>query len=87
MNTNLKDTLSEFDLRVILSNILDIPIRHCQVILSQFEKTKKLVDYEFKIEEYNEKYTKFRNLVEELKNSKKMISEQIYVLCKRVTRL
>lgn len=77
LNTNLKDTLSEFDLRVILSNILDIPIRHCQVILSQFEKTKKLVDYEFKIEEYNEKYTKFRNLVEELKNSKKTISEQV----------
>lgn len=40
LNTNLKDTLSEFDLRVILSNILDIPIRHCQVILSQFERLK-----------------------------------------------
>lgn len=77
LNTSLKETLSEFDLRVILSNILDIPVRHCQVILEQFKKTKKLIDYEFKIEEYNEKYTKFRNLVEDLKNSKKAISEQV----------
>lgn len=77
LNTNLKDTLCEFDLRVILSNILDIPIRHCQLILNQFEKTKELIDYEFSIKEYSEKYSNFKKVIADLKKSKKTISEQV----------
>lgn len=77
LNTNLKDTLCEFDLRVILSNILDIPIRHCQLILNQFEKNKELIDYEFSIKEYSEKYSNFKKVIADLKKSKKTISEQV----------
>ena len=84
LNTDLKSELSEFDLRVILSNILDIPIRHCKYILDYFEKTKTLVDYEFKLEEYTKRYSDFRALVWELNTSNLRLSEQVYKIFKEL---
>ncbi len=84
LNTELKDKLTEFDLRVILSEVLEIPIRHCKDILEQFEKTKKLIDYEFNNLEYTQKYEKFRNLVDELKNNNSRPSEQVYKIYKEL---
>ena len=77
-NSDLKDELSEFDLRVILSKILNIPIRHCQKILSCFDSDKNLIDYEFKIEEYTQKYEKFVNFINQLKTSDLPLSEQVF---------
>ena len=77
LNTELKNKLTEFDLRIILANILEIPIRHCKNILENFEKTKVLIDYEFKFNEYTQKYIQLKQVVEYLKNSNKTISEQV----------
>ena len=76
-NTDLKNTLSEFDIRVILSEFLKIPIKYCGKILSHFEKTKELISYEFEDSEYTLKYGKFLELIQILSVSDKKISEQI----------
>ncbi len=76
-NTDLKNTLSEFDIRVILSEFLKIPIKYCGKILSHFEKTKELISYEFEDSEYTLKYGKFLELIQILSISDKKISEQI----------
>ncbi|MBO6181660.1 UvrD-helicase domain-containing protein [bacterium] len=77
LNTELKNTLSEFDIRVILSEFLKIPVKYCQKILYHFEKTKELIPYEFGDSEYTQKYSDFLKLIQTLSVSDKKISEQI----------
>lgn len=77
LNTELKNTLSEFDIRVILSEFLKIPVKYCEKILTHFEKTKELIAYEFEDNEYTKKYNEFLQLVQTLSVSDKKISEQI----------
>ena len=77
LNTDLKNSLSEFDIRVILSEFLKIPVKYCHKILSHFERTKELIPYEFEDSEYTKKYTDFLKLVQTLSVSDKKISEQI----------
>ena len=77
LNTELKNSLSEFDIRIILSEILGIPIKYCEDILSAFERKKELINFEFKDSEYTQKYNDFRNLVISLSNDERKISEQI----------
>ena len=77
LNTELKNTLSEFDIRIILSEFLGIPIKYCEKILYQFEKNKELINYEFSDNEYTHKYKVFLKLVQTLSASDKKISEQI----------
>lgn len=77
LNTELKNSLSEFDIRVILSEFLKIPIKYCGEILFNFEKTKELIPYEFEDSEYTQKYADFLKLVQTLSVSDKKISEQI----------
>ncbi|MBR1460518.1 ATP-dependent helicase [bacterium] len=77
LNTDLKSTVSEFDIRVILYEILRIPLKYCQEILENFEKTKNLIPYEFCESEYTEEYKTFTDLVESLSTSDKKLSEQI----------
>ena len=77
LNTDLKKTLSSFDLRVILSEFLNIPIKYCAQILFEFERTKELISYDFEDEEYNSSYKNFLVLINNLAKSKEKISEQI----------
>lgn len=77
LNTELKNNLTEFDIRVILSEFLGIPLKYCEDILSAFDKTKNLPQHTFKDKEHTEKYQKFLNLIEELSISDKKLSEQI----------
>ena len=77
LNTDLKHTLSEFDIRVILSEFLKIPIKYCEKILASFEKTKELIPFEFKDNEYTQKYNQFLQLIKKLSVTNKKISEQI----------
>jgi len=77
LNTDLKKSLSAFDLRVILSEFLKIPIKYCEKILSEFERTKELVPCDFEDEEYDNSYKNFLNLINNLSESKEKISEQI----------
>lgn len=77
LNTNLKNTLTEFDIRIILSEFLHIPLKYCSEILFSFQKEKTLIPYIFKDEEYSKKYSDFLSLIENLSVSDKKISEQI----------
>lgn len=77
LNTDLRNSLCEFDIRIILSSILGIPLKYCEEILSSFDKTKELIPYEFADSDYTVKYENFLNLVEQLSVSNKKLSEQI----------
>ncbi len=77
LNTDLKYSIDEFEIRVILSEFLQIPLKYCADILEVFNKDKVLIQYKFFDAEYTEKYSKFRGLVENLSMSKLKISEQI----------
>ena len=77
LNTELKNTLSEFDIRVLLFEFLHIPLKYCADILYTFNKSKELIPYNFADDEYNQKYSQFLALIESLSKSSKKISEQI----------
>lgn len=77
LNTELKETLSEFDLRVVLADFIGIPIKYCQHILQNFDKNKNFIDEEFPLEEYKEKYEKFIKLVFDLEKSDAKLSEKV----------
>lgn len=72
----LRNDLSEFDLRAVLS-FLQIPLRHCKQILEAFEKTKNFIDYEFSLPEYTERYNKFLEVLKTIFVAEKL-SEQVY---------
>ena len=78
MNSVHKDNLTGFDLRNILVNILDIPVKYCRDILELFDNEKTIPEHEFENEEHNKKYNNFKNLLEKLANSDKKMSEQVY---------
>ena len=80
LNTDLKNALSEFDLRVILSEFLGIPLKYCDEILQSFHQTKNLIQYDFHDDEYNERYSKFLTLTDKLSVSEEKISEQIVAI-------
>lgn len=77
MNTPLKEQLSEFDLRVILSEFLDIPVKYCREILENFDTNKTLPDFKFENEEFDEKYANLKNFIDKLSTSETKISEQV----------
>ena len=77
LNTDLKNTLSEFDIRIILSEFLQIPLKYCEEILENFHKSKTLIPYTFSDKEYNTKYCAFVDLITELSTSEEKISEQL----------
>ena len=80
LNTELKYSLCEFDIRIILSEFLRIPLKYCEEILQHFHANKEFVVYDFSDEEYNCAYNKFLALVEKLSSSDLKISEQIILI-------
>ncbi|MDD3436235.1 MAG: UvrD-helicase domain-containing protein [Candidatus Gastranaerophilales bacterium] len=81
----LKNELSEFDIRAVLK-FLQIPIRHCRQILDNFEKTKEFCDFEFEISEYNQKYEDFRSTLKDFTKINKL-SEQVYKIYKNLVEV
>ncbi len=84
INTELKNNLSEFDIRVILSEFLGIPVKYCREILQNFESSKILVEFDFNDGNFNEKYSTLLNLIKELSTSNVKLSEQVYEIYNRV---
>lgn len=78
MNTNLRENLSEFDLRSVLTGMLGIPVKYCQNILEEFDKTHTLIEAEFTDEEHNSRYKNLCEIVKSFENSDKKLSEQVY---------
>ena len=75
LNCNMK--LNEFDLRVVLSEFLGIPIKYCKDILEKFEATGKLFEYEFTFKDYTEKYKNFLTILNNLKENHAKLSEKV----------
>lgn len=57
LNTTL--VLSEFSLRPVFNDFLNIPLKYCDKILEAFEAEKRLIDFEFPNPEHTEKYRAF----------------------------
>lgn len=57
LNTAL--VLSEFSLRPVFNDFLNIPLKYCDKILEAFEAEKRLIDFEFPNPEHTEKYRAF----------------------------
>lgn len=71
--TILKPQKNEFDMRVVLSEFLGIPVKYCRSILDAGE----FIEHKFTLNEYTEKYQKFRSVLEATKNSNTKLSEKI----------
>lgn len=78
LNTNLRENLSEFDMRAVLTGMLGIPVKYCRTVLEEFEKTHTLIPFEFEDEDYNNKYKNLVEIVKDFETSDKKLSEQIY---------
>lgn len=78
LNTHLRQNLSEFDIRTVLTGMLGIPVKYCKNILEEFEISKTLPDVEFENEEHNLKYKCLRDTVESFENSELKLSEQVF---------
>ncbi len=81
LNTDLKKSLTSFDIRILLSEVLRIPLKYCETILMNFERTKELICFEFSDEDYTSRYNNLLDLIERLSVSNRQISEQIIEIC------
>lgn len=84
-DSEMKKDLSEFDLRSVF-DFLQIPLKHCREILQGFDKSKELIDFQFKIEEYSKKYSKLLELVKNLDGVEKL-SEQVYEIYENLVEI
>lgn len=73
----------EYELRVLLSKYLGIPIKNCKKIFEQYNnlKTLEYVD----IGKYSDEYKKLCTLIEEIKN-KNLLSEKAYAVYLEIVR-
>lgn len=74
--------ISEMELRVILSEYVGIPLKHCYKILEVYKQSKLLPLME--LECYNEKYQKFYNAFEEIKAKDTKLSNKVFEMFYRV---
>ena len=74
--------ISEMDLRVILSDYVGIPLKYCHKILETYKQCKLLPMLE--IECYNEKYQKFYNAFEEIRDKDIKLSLKVFEMFYRV---
>lgn len=70
--------ISEMDLRVILSDYLGIPLKYCCPIFEGYKKTGGFPP--ISLEFYNEKYQKFIEVFEEVKEKNTKLSSKVFDL-------
>lgn len=75
--------LSEMDIRIVLSDFLGIPVKYCREILDN----GKFIDYEFKTDEYNEKYKRFRTVLNNITTNNSKLSEKVYDIYDELAQL
>ncbi|MBO7672736.1 ATP-dependent helicase [bacterium] len=80
LNTPLKNTLSELDLRPILNDFLGIPVKYCDKILEKFNENKTLIPFEFQNSEYINNYSRFLEFLDSLKEGNFKLSQQAFKL-------
>ncbi len=76
------EKITEFELRVILSDYAGIPLKYCRKILTEYDKKNILPDIE--LEFYNDTYRNFYNTFYEIKNKNIKLSSKIYEMYSRV---
>lgn len=87
LNCGMKDKLTSFDLRIIISNFLEIPIKYCREILDTFDRTKEIIDFEFPYSDYTEKYRKFLSIVNPQSQTDKKLSLQALEIYENLVEL
>lgn len=76
--------ISPLELRGIIYNVLQIPIKYCLEIITSFKNENLLIDYDFKNEEYNKKYSLFKSVINELSQNKMSHYNQALLIYKRL---
>lgn len=71
--TILKPQKSEFDMRVVLSDFLGIPIKYCKEIL----EAQDFIEHKFEIEEYDQKYRMFKEVLNKISENDTKLSEKV----------
>jgi len=79
-NTKLKEKMTSFELRPILTETLAIPLKYCKDILENFDKNNTLIPYEFADENYTKKYKKLIEIIENILSLNEKLSEQVYAI-------
>ena len=87
LNCGMKDRLTSFDLRIIISNFLEIPVKYCREILDTFDRTKEIIDFEFPYLDYTEKYKKFLEIVNSQAQNDKKLSLQALEIYENLVEL
>ena len=87
LNTALKEKLTGFDLRPVLTNFLGIPLKYCREVLQDFDKNKVLPEYEFCSEEHNNKYQKLKEIVSKFADGNIKLSEQVFEIYNELAEL
>ncbi|OGI24721.1 MAG: hypothetical protein A2287_05160 [Candidatus Melainabacteria bacterium RIFOXYA12_FULL_32_12] len=78
INDNWKLKPTPFEIRILLTNLLGIPIHYCKDILDSYKKHKKLKeDIDLEQEEFNQKYQALIQVINGLKDKKLDLYEQI----------
>ncbi len=68
--------INNYDLRVIFSNFLRIPVKNCKEVFIKFQESNILPNIDLGI--YAPQYNKFCKLIETLQQSQKNLSEKAY---------
>lgn len=84
LNTDLKKVLTSSDIKIILSEILQIPIKYCEDIFEHFDNCKQLPEHEFADEEYNAKYKNLLEVLNMVEGSTFKISELVIMIYNEV---
>lgn len=87
LNTDLRVSLTEFNLRPIFNDFLNIPLKYCDKILAAFENDKVLIDYEFPVEEYTEKYRDFLAFLQGLGQKGEKLSQLAFEIFDKFAHL
>lgn len=70
------NSVDEYELRIILSKYLEIPIKNCREIIENYKNTNSLIPLNLGV--YTDKFNNFCELINTLKKSNKNLSEKAY---------
>ncbi len=70
--------ISDMELRVVMSDFLGIPLKYCNIVFETYKQTGLLA--ETNLEFYNDKYQKFLEVFNEIKEKNTKLSNKVYEL-------
>ena len=80
LKISLNTDISEYELRSILSKILNISLKDCKEIIKNYKDNKELKP----INKENKNYNKFCEVIEKIKSSNAPLSEQVFYIYKEL---